>query len=431
MLSIGALSPAQEDEHLICVGTTTVNARAIGGIQEAINVLPSGGGAVYAPGTWQPAMGYEVIDRDNIEIFGDGIDKTVIDTTFRNQSVAQPLSGVSTWGVFVVDSTNNAVPIENFTLRDMTIEVAVSAEAPQNCKTICIGKTLNALVQRVKCVGGYWEVIYHWDSNPTVSKVSKNWRVYDCQFTGCRSSAINSNNEGLDGFAFTGNYSWDAPNAGILAVGKNGVIAHNTFREVYGRVISVSEHNVQNILIHDNILDEILNDGVGDVIGIAAYSRTQFPWSGGVIVSDNVITNLYEANGIPAIGIDVQGNVRVINNTIRGVKGNQNTSAGIKASSGGDGANRPQLIHNTLEAAPENERFRWGITLEWNEDLIVLLSQNIIEAEAIVDKGDGGIGFYDYYGNSMLDRNIINHQFFTGFDDPHNVDGSLDDTWIY
>lgn len=425
---------------MFTVGPTTVNAQNVGDLQEAIDSLPNGG-RVYVEGVWDGFTTGVEITVNNIEIFGDGIDKAVLRCT-RELSRGSKIVSPRPYGFIAVESLVGGVPIENFSIRDLTLDIVVDSTMTPSMKGLMVGITKGARVERIKCVGSYWEFVYHgeWKYNAGDDWVSEDFRVTDCEFDGqgLHSSPINSNNPYLNGCLIKGNYIHDGYGGAILVTGKNTLIEENIVRRVYGRAIAANENHEQNIVISKNILDDIrVYDTPSDTAGIVLYSVAEHD-HGGTRVANNVITNLVEwvdpegeLPPRPATGILVEGSVVVAHNTVRGVSGGggQSASTAIAVRSGGVGAIRPQLLYNTIEASPLNERFHWGIVINSETDIRAIVRGNVVEKNAVLPSPTG-ISYFDYYGNAKLDDNVFNAVFYDGVANQQNADGSLDNTFI-
>ena len=388
------------------------------------------GGIAYLPrGTYKISTDLEFLNVDNVTLCGDGIGKTIIDSS---ATVAPPKvnfnpAPATSWGVITVASTlgvyGNGTPINNITLRDFTLKVSTDDTTPAGCKPIFVGCTVNCTIQRVQVIGGTWEAIYHEDN---YGGKSKNWRVLDCEVYGHKSTGINNNDPYLDGFDVLMNYVHDGVSTyqsnGVYMVGAKGRILGNTIRDVGGFGVFAKNEGavteIQDVIIANNIIH-----GVGSTASAAAWERSGIQTKtlkgyadGGVLVVNNIISDITESPGITTVALLLYGDVVATGNIIRGCVGTNDVAEAIHifATGGTGNPTRTRIEHNHIEAVGVNNRFRRGIVIENSADNLVVVRDNYVDELSIDAYLDSGFAYLDLGGHAIMENNVFNGHIIIG-----------------
>lgn len=403
----------------------TDDTTAINNAIAALNATT--GGVVYLPtGTYITTKEIGIINRHNVTLCGDGIDLTIIDSS-ATESIGYDTQSVTeihgTIGIF----TTTSAGLQNITVRDLTVKASVTGtiedfpSALWYRKNIYVGSVIDCTLERVKCVGGKYEVIYHQEDNITVAD---GWKIVNCEVTGhAGGNAINSNNPTLANFLVTGCYIHDAAydgthsGTGIYMSGKNGIISNNIIENVryYGIYVenetSTYVAQQENIIVSNNVIDGVkrYQSAANSCYGI--YLRTQYDTGDSVICANNMIANIYqETSGSSAYGILTAGGSLIDGNYIRRIKTDSGIGFGISCQreSGDGGTYKNNIkITNNLLASDEDDDWRpdFGIHVQPtpnHPEGKVIISGNIIDDYAIKQSGSYQFALYESGGNTTV-----------------------------
>lgn len=381
-------------------------------IQAIIDSVPAGAaGIVRLPvGHFHFSTGWGVFDQDNITIAGAGIDKTIIDFSVLAPigcAVPPHYAAMSviegTWGHLIADTTSFDTVLNNIVFQDFTLKVSSSSSVPSSTKALVVGSTRNCIVERIKLDGGYWEGIYHYDKNGNLNHdTSKNWVVRNCEMLSGRSSAINSNNQFLDGYSLYDNYIHDGGyGLGILMVGNNGIIRHN--RLVRAAYISIAESFFKNIIIDGNEIIEPISGGA--VYGVFVEQDPTINANDSIQVINNIFDSLDASIAAIAVRV-IGGNCRVAGNIFKGRKnGVAGNATGIQvspANNGGGGI--VQIVDNQFEALIAGvSDYNYAIVVD-GAGMSAFVDGNVIGSNVAAS----GWLYNDASAIVMLGKNVVN-----------------------
>ena len=354
-----------------------------------------------------------LLTRDNLTLVGAGIGKTILDfSACENVNAGGYTNPGHCYGAVTIDSLVNGSPLKNITIKDMTIKTSVVARGA-GFHPVLVGAVDNCITENIEVDGSIGEAIYHEDNR---GKLSRRWVVRGCQISNHQMSAINSNDPELRDALITQNYIRDGAN-GIVMVGLGGQIINNVLERItdYG-ILVLCESPYSGVFLEDYIIagNVIRDTGIGNTnrprYGITAVLSGE---DMGLIVSNNIISNMHEVAGMPCYAIRSSGNMTISNNLIRGAIGQAGESVGIAIAAGSkDNVSNSSIVGNRVESSASATRYTWGILIS-NEVLSdgAHLVGNHVAVGAITDTG---YSFRDERGKSNCIGNVFGAQYIYG-----------------
>jgi hypothetical protein len=367
-------------------------------IQNAIDGLGAAGGIIHIPaGTYKLAAHcLEIIDKSGVILQGAGMGVTILDASGTPGMASYTDRGLYNRGVITIDETTTGH--NNITIRDLTVKAPTTGSDPY-LKAIYTNGCENVTIQRVKVDGSKYEAIYCEGAGGT----RKNYRVVNCEVCNHSMTAIDINETSGNVQYVQNNYIHDG--GGIAIRGERAVVTGNVILDTIGVGIGLYQEGT-GVYHTDNVIANNIISGTSagsslTVYGIYINARTDYD-NGGIIVRDNVISDILQESGKGLYGIQATGAVSIIGNTIRGTTGSGATSQIAIATTADNG--RMYVADNVIEpVATDANRWHYGILCSGDGNAI--FANNIVYATSV---GDGvGIPFRDLQGAAILMGNIF------------------------
>lgn len=358
-----------------------INVREFNSIQDAIDSsLPNS--IVHIPAG---AYVENIRVNKSLRLIGDGMGRAIVN------------------GSVTIETDTYGVPLADIEVCGLTIN---GKEAPN--KPLYIGAVQNCTIQRVRVNGSPMEAIYHEDVQ---GKVSRDIRIQDCEVFNPGLSAIDSNDTETQGFIVRGNLCRGG-GAGVHFVGKGATITDNQFYDQSGFGVILTDERftatyAQDVIISNNVFHGI---GLGNTTSPRFAIRSTLSTSqedGGILVSNNIVSDMYEVKGQPCYAIYVTGRARIRNNILRGVIGQAGEGAGIVLAGDKNGTTFGIVDGNTLEAVPLAKRFTYGILAAQTAE--GLITNNVIMDGSVTTPGGALVTYTpnavsagNYYGKVLI-----------------------------
>lgn len=408
-----------------------------GAIQAALNEAVSlGSGRVYIPGgTYKPTAALYLLNQSNIEIFGDGMGRTIIDLSDTPNPTAPTYGDVWYGGISILSNVHLGFT-ENVHLHDFTLKMSTDGAVGAHVYSILFNEWKHCSVRRVRVEGGVNEGIVGIGRVHDATEVSDDLAIVDCEVTGFGYSGININNCFSTNNFIANNYIHDSQRGltsgiAIEAVGYSTIIANNRIdRCLKGGIFYNNDGpdlQVQDVLIIGNMIRNIGGTELTEHIGINIKSSAGVA-DGGILVSNNVISYMDSRSASTTIGIRARGACTLKNNVLRGCYGVDGYGIAIYDVETHGGYGEPIVIvdGNVLESvADADARFAIGIFVENDADVRAVMINNIVQTYAV---RAGWWAFYDLAGNSTIERCMLNGHINHGAN--YNLAGELNDQFI-
>lgn len=393
-------------------------------IQKAINSLDDlRGGAIYIPaGTYKLSVGLYLYGKNNVRIFGDGKDATILTGSTNmppqgvyyggtNDDPGMWLGGYNysnhivfdrvaqEWGLLSVDSTNTpygSAPVTNILITDLTLQkdsTITFCEQPTPMyygKVLYFGNVENLHTERVAIVGGGSEAFE--GTGSTVNKI----RVINCDFRN-NWLGFNFNTTTARGLVLSGCHFEDC-DEGILLCGYQINVANNIFRNIkryameIGEPHSSTDRQSGSVVVANNVIEYLGQGsaGVDTMYGIKITVSGPFSdgqEDSGNLVIGNTINRTIVASNQSFYGIYVGGSAKIIGNYISGLAGITNND--LPSASGryayyvayngqSNTQNRVVFENNTLDRTWNPSRWWIGLVVAGNTNTHLHMSGNKI-----------------------------------------------------